>query len=85
MPGSLGWFLGDKEKTRNIFVMGKKGTVFDESTPVSWESADIAVVSKRVFMKRFMFMKVSLDGAALGSGEFRALIGNCSAILTMVK
>jgi hypothetical protein len=65
--------------------MGKKGTVFDESTPVRWESGDITVVSKRVFMKRFMFMKVRIDGAALGKGAYRGLIGACSATLNLVK
>jgi hypothetical protein len=85
IPWAIGRFLGEKEKTRNLFVMGKKGTVFDESTPVRWESADIAVVSKRVFMKRFMFMKVSIDGAALGKGSYRGLIGACSATLNLVK
>jgi hypothetical protein len=32
-----------------------------------------------------MFMKVSIDGAALGKGAYRALIENCSATLTLVK
>jgi len=38
-----------------------------------------------VFLKRFMFMKVSIDGAALDKGEYRALIGICSGKLTLVK
>ncbi len=85
MPRALGWFLGEKEKTRRLLVIGKRGTEFDENTEVRWESGDIAVVSKRVFLKRFMFMKVSIDGAALGKGSYRALIGNCSATLNLVK
>ena len=68
-----------------MIVIGEKGMVFDETTPVRWESSDIAVLSKRVFFKRFMFMKVRIDGAALGKGEYRALIGTCSGKLSLVK
>jgi hypothetical protein len=85
IPKSLGWFLGEKENTRSLLIIGTRGTVFDQSTPVRWETGKIAVVSKRVFFKRFMFMKVSIDGAALGKGDYRVLIGNCSGKLTMVK
>ena len=30
MPRALGWFLGEKEKTRRLLVIGKRGTEFDE-------------------------------------------------------
>jgi hypothetical protein len=59
--------------------------VFDANTPVRWETSGIAVVSKRVLFKRLMFMKVSIDGAALAKGDYRALIGTCSGKLTLVK
>jgi hypothetical protein len=85
IPRTIGWFLGEKEKTRTLLVIGKRGTEFDDTTPVRWESDGITVVSKRVFMKRFMFMKVTIDGAALGKGPYRALIENCSATLNLVK
>ena len=85
IPKALGWFLGEKEKTRRLIVIGPKGTVFDKNTPVRWETDAIAVLKKYVFFKRFMFMKVSIDGAALGKGDYRALIGNCAAKLTLVK
>ncbi len=85
IPSQLGWFLGEKEKTRRLLVIGKKGTVFDDTTPVKWENSSISVVSKNAFFKRFMFMEVSIDGAALGKGDYRALIGSCTATLTLVK
>lgn len=84
-PRALGWFLGEKEKTRRLLIIGKKGMEFDENTEVRWESDDIAVVSQLAFLKRFMFIKISLDGAALDSGEYRGLIGACSATLNLVK
>jgi hypothetical protein len=77
--------MGEKEKTRRLLVIGNKGTVFDTNTPVRWETGEIAVVSKRVFFKRFMFMKVSIDGAALAKGDYRVLIGTCSGKMTLVK
>jgi hypothetical protein len=85
IPRARGWFLGEKEKTRRLLVIGPKGTVFDQNTPVRWETCEIAVLSKCVLFKRFMFMKVSIDGAALGKGDYRALIGTCSGKLTLVK
>jgi hypothetical protein len=85
IPKSLGWFLGERGNTRSLLVIGNKGTVFDQSTPVRWETGEIAVVSKRVLFKRFMLMRVSIDGAALAKGDYRVLIGNCSGKLTLVK
>jgi len=85
IPRALGWFLGEKEKTRRLIIIAPKDTVFDDTTEVSWETSDIAVLSKHVLFKRFMFLKVSIDGAALGKGDYRALIGTCSGKLTLVK
>jgi hypothetical protein len=85
IPGSLGWFLGEKEKTRRLLVIGNKGTEFAEATPVRWETDAIAVLSKRVLFKRFMLIKVRIDGEALGKGDYRVLIGTCSGKLTLVK
>ncbi len=85
IPRSLGWFLGEKEKTRRLLVIGKRSTELDDTMPVRWESGDIVVLSQRVFFKRFMLMKVSIDGAALDKGEYRALIGTCSATLNLAR
>jgi hypothetical protein len=85
IPRVLGRFLGENEKTRRLIVTGKNGTEFDETTPVRWETDAITVVSKRVLFKRFMFMKVRIDGAAFGTGDYRAMIGDCSGKLTLVK
>jgi hypothetical protein len=85
IPRALGWFLGEKEKTRLLLVIGKRGTELDDSMPVRWESGDITVLSQRVFFKRFMFMKVSIDGAALEKGAYRALLGTCSATLNLAR
>ena len=85
IPKALGWFLGEKHKNRLLLVIGKKGTIFDESTQVRWEPDAIGVVSTRIFFKRFMLLKVSIDGAALDKGTYRALIGDCLGKLTLVK
>ncbi len=85
IPGALGWFLGEKEKTRRLIVIAPKDQVFDENTEVRWETNAIDVVKKRVLFKRLMLLKVSIDGAALDKGEYRALIGNCSGKLTLVR
>ena len=84
-PKALGWFLGEKKKARSLIVIGKMGAVFDETTPVKWESSEITVLSKHVFFKRFMLMKVSIDGAALDKGEYRTLIGTCEGKLALMK
>jgi hypothetical protein len=85
IPQSLGWFLGEKENTRRLLVIGTRGTEFGENTAVRWETCKIAVVSKRIFFKRFMFMKVSIDGAALDKGDYRVLVGTCSGKLGLLK
>jgi len=85
IPRFLGWFLGEKEKIRRLLVIGPKNTVFDETTPVRWDTGYITVTSKRVFFKRFMLMKVSIDGDALDKGDYRALIGTCSGTITLVR
>jgi hypothetical protein len=85
IPQSLGWFLGEKERTRTLIVIGKRETVFVENTEIRWDSPDILFVSKRVFFKRFMLMRVRLDGAALDKGNYRVLIGTCSGTLKLVE
>jgi hypothetical protein len=85
IPKALGWFLGEKEKTRSLIVIGPKGTVFDENTQVRWETDAIGVLNKRVFLKRLILLHLSIDGSKLDKGEYRALIGNCSGKLTLVK
>jgi hypothetical protein len=85
IPKALGWFLGEKKKTRGVLVIGPKGTVFDENTPVRWETDAIGVLNKRVFFKRLMLLHLSIDGSKLDKGEYRALIGNCSGKLALVN
>lgn len=85
IPRALGWFLGEEQKNRMLLVIGNKGTIFDENTEVRWEPEAIGVVSKRIFFKRFMLLKVSIDGAAMDKGTYRALIGDCLGELTLVK
>jgi hypothetical protein len=85
IPNALGLFLGEKDKTRRLIILGQNGTGFDENTAARWETSDISVLSKHIFSPQFMFMKVSIDGAALDKGDYRVLIGNCSGKLTLVK
>ena len=85
IPKALGWFLGEKNKTRRLIVVGPRGAVFDESIPARWENDAITVLSQHVFFKRIMFMMVSIDGAALEKADYRALIGTCEGKLTLVK
>lgn len=85
LPGALGMFLGEKEKTRRLLVLGKRGTVFDDTTEVRFESDAIAELSRRIFLKRFMLLQVSLDGATLGTEANRVLIGPCTATLKLVE
>jgi hypothetical protein len=86
MPGFVSWILPDKEKTRTLLVVGNRETVYDDNTPIRWESGGITVVSKRaLFFKRFMLMRVNIDSATLPKETYRALIGNCSAKLTLIR
>lgn len=85
LPGALGWFLGERTTTRRLLVIGKRGTEFDDTTPVAWEDEGIEVLSKTILSKRFMLLRVSIDGAAVGYGYHRALIGPCSAKLTLLN
>ena len=85
IPKVLRWLSGENENTRRLLVIGKRGTVFDEITSVTWETSSIAVVSKRVFFKRLMLMKVSIDVETLENSEYRVLIGECEGKLTLAK
>ncbi len=77
IPKTLGWLIGDKEKTRFLLVIGKRGTEFGENPVIKWESDAIDVVSTRVFFKRFMFMRVKFNGEPLEKQEYRVLVGDC--------
>jgi hypothetical protein len=85
LPRALGLFLGETKKNRVLIVIGSSEAVFKENTAVRWDTDAIEVIKKWVFFKRVMFMQASIDGANLDKGEFRALIGNCSAKLNVIK
>jgi hypothetical protein len=77
IPQTLGWLIGDKEKTRSLLVIGKRGTEFGDNSTIKWESDAIEVVSNRVLFKRFMFMRAKFNGEPLDKQEYRVLVGEC--------
>lgn len=77
IPKILGWLIGDKNQTRTLLIVGERGTEFDNKTVIKWESDAIEVVSTRVFLKRFMLMRATFNGAALEKEEYRVLVGHC--------
>jgi hypothetical protein len=85
IPKTLGWLVGDKEKTRSLLVIGKRGAEFDESTEIKWESNAIDVVRTRVFFKRFMFMRAKFNGEPLDKQEYRVLVGECEGTISWAK
>ncbi|MBN2106451.1 MAG: putative metal-binding motif-containing protein [Deltaproteobacteria bacterium] len=85
IPRTLGWLTGDKEKTRSLFVIGKRGTEFDENPVIKWESDAIEVVRTRVLFKRFMFMRAKFNGAPLEKEDYRVLIGDCEGSIKWAR
>ena len=63
IPRILGRLIGDKEVTRTFFILSPQGAEFDDSTVVKWESDSIEVVSRHIFFKRLMIMKVKINGS----------------------
>ena len=64
---------------RKFLIIGKRGTVLDDQTPIRWEAGEIVVASRRIFFKRFMFITTVFSAAAQSTGSSRMLIGTCSA------
>jgi hypothetical protein len=85
IPWALGWFFGERDATRHVLAIAERGAAFADNATVTWESSGITTESAHVFFKRFMLMKVRIDAAALGRGDYRALIGTCSATLKLVR
>jgi hypothetical protein len=85
VPRALGWFLGDTTKTRFAVAVGARGAQFDDDTDVRWETGAISTVKTWAFMKRIMLIKMSIDGATLGKGEYRVLIGGCLGAVALVR
>ncbi|MBN2106624.1 MAG: hypothetical protein JW832_04300 [Deltaproteobacteria bacterium] len=85
IPKAFGWFFEDNPINRTLIVIGTSDSMFDENTAVRWDTDAIEVMKKWIFFKHFMLMKVRIDGAALDKGNYRALIGNCSGNLSIVK
>jgi hypothetical protein len=76
-PRVLGWLIGDREKTRTLLVIGKRGTDFGDKPVIKWESDAIEVVKTRVVLRRFMLMRVTLNGEPLEKQWYRVLVGTC--------
>lgn len=85
IPKTLGWLVGDKEKTRSLLVIGKRGTEFGDNPAIKWESDAIEVVRTRVFFKRFLFIRAKFNGEPLDPQEYRVLVGDCEGSITWAK
>ncbi len=85
IPKILGWLIGDRERIRSLLVIGQRGTEFGETPVIKWESGSIDVVSTRVFFKRFMFMRATINGEPLEWEEYRVLVGDCEGSIRWAK
>jgi hypothetical protein len=85
IPKTLGWLIGDRERTRSLLVIGQRGKEFGENPVIKWESGSIDVVSTRVFFKRFMFMRAKFNGQPLEKQEYRMLVGDCEGSIKWVR
>ena len=85
IPKNIGWLIGEKEKIRFLLVIGNRCAAFNASTKVSWNSDAIETLNTRVFLKRFMLMKVRMDGARLDKGDYRVSVGGCTGSVHMVR
>ena len=85
IPKTLGWLVGDKEKTRSLLVIGARGTEFGDNPTITWESDAIEVLSKSVFFKRFMFMRAKFNGEPLEKKDYRVLVNACEGKITWAK
>ena len=85
VPGNLGWFQGEREKTRWLLAIGENGTQFTKGTTVAWSTDAIETVRKIVFFRRFMLIKVRMDGARLDKGDYEVSIGGCTGRITMMR
>ena len=85
VPGNLGWFQGEREKTRWLLAIGENGTQFTKDTTVAWSTDAIETVRKIVFFRRFMLIKVRMDGARLDKGDYEVSIGGCTGRITMMR
>ena len=85
IPAAIGWFMGDKEKTRFLLAMGSREAAFDGSTPVIWDSAAIETLDRWAFLKRFLLIKVSVDAAALEKGDIAVSVGGCTGKIKMAR
>ena len=84
-PGALGWFIGEKETTRLLIAVGSRGTEFDADTAVAWNTQGITTLTQHVLFKRFMFMKVRIDGSKVFRQDYEVNIGNCKGTIHMMR
>ena len=84
-PGILGWLIGEKETTRLLLAVGSRGTEFDAGTAVAWNTQGITTLTQHVLFKRFMFMKVRIDGSQVSRQDYEVSIGNCKGTIHMMR
>jgi hypothetical protein len=85
VPHFLGWFLGERTRSRFIVAVGSSDASFDDETGVRWETGAITTVKQWAITKRVMLMRISIDGASLDKGEYRCLVGGCLGSLSLVR
>ncbi len=79
IPKILGGLIGDKERTRSLLVIGSRARSWWRPGD-KWKYDAIDVVSTRVFFKRFMLMRVTLNGEPLEWEEYHILLATAKAI-----
>jgi hypothetical protein len=85
IPGVLGRLIGDRERTRTLFIIGERGTEFGDNATIKWDSDAIDVVSTRALFRRFMFMRATFNGDPLEWKEYRVLIGDCEGSIKWAR
>ena len=82
IPIARWWFLGEREKIRQLLVIGAKGS-FNARAAVRFDSPALKLAGREILSKSTMLLSVTVDRAAQTYGRYRALIGLCMGVFEL--
>jgi hypothetical protein len=85
MPRNIGRLIGKNEAKRRLLIIGPRGADYDQNTPVTLDTGAIEILDRQVFFRRFLLLKVSIDGEQLEKGDYTVTVENCTGTIHMVR
>ena len=84
-PQTISGVSSNREQTRFLIVIGDRSDGFTKDTPTQWNTPGIETLKTWVLFKRYVILKVRLDGSQLEDKQYTLTVGDCTGTVEVTK